>query len=158
MRRAPSSSVFARSAGLLCLAALVASAGCSSSGAKANAPDAGAPSGNEDAAVVDDAAPGDAAADGAEFACTVQAPTVCPEPMPHWPDVQPIFQTNCVLCHYGAVGGPWPLILYEHVRDWQDLVRDMVLDCSMPPADAGFTMSNEDRTRILEWILCGYPE
>ena len=39
----------------------------------------------------------------------------------------------------GMIGGPWPLLQYSHVADWYDVVRAMLLDCSMPPPDAGVT-------------------
>jgi hypothetical protein len=96
--------------------------------------------------------------DGGALLCTVQAPTVCPDPAPQWPDVQPIFQRRCVSCHNGMIGGPWPLMQYSHVADWYDVVRAMLLDCSMPPPDAGVYMPDEDRIAILTWILCGLPE
>jgi hypothetical protein len=96
--------------------------------------------------------------DAGALVCTVQAPTVCPDPPPHWPDVSPIFQGRCVMCHNGMIGGPWPLMQYSHVADWYDVVRAMLLDCSMPPPDAGVTMPDEEKTAILTWILCGYPE
>jgi hypothetical protein len=107
-----------------------------------------------DAGLLDDAGASDAGA----FACTVQAPTVCPDPPPHYPDVQPLFQRACVPCHQGLPGGPWPLLQYSHIADWQDVVRAMLLDCSMPPPDAGVPMSDEERAAILTWILCGYLE
>ena len=96
--------------------------------------------------------------DAGALLCTVQAPTVCPAPPPHWPDVSPIFQRRCVMCHNGMIGGPWPLMQYSHVADWFDVVRAMLLDCSMPPPDAGVTMPDEERVAILTWLLCGYPE
>jgi hypothetical protein len=96
--------------------------------------------------------------DAGELVCTIQAPTVCPDPTPHWPDVQPIFARRCVMCHNGMIGGPWPLMQYSHVADWFDVVRAMLLDCSMPPPDAGVYMPDEERTTILTWLLCGYPE
>ena len=101
--------------------------------------------------------PGGSSNDGGALVCTVQAPTVCPDPAPHWADVAPIFQNRCVECHNGMVGGPWPLMQYQHVADWQDLVRAHVLSCTMPPPDAGVPMTDEERTAILTWILCGFP-
>ena len=62
------------------------------------------------------------------------------------------------MCHNGMIGGPWPLMQYSHVADWFDVVRAMLLDCSMPPPDAGVTMPDEERVAILTWLLCGYPE
>jgi len=96
--------------------------------------------------------------DASALVCTVKAPTACPEPPPRWADVSPIFQAKCVLCHNGSPGGPWPLMQYQHVADWFDVVRAMLLDCSMPPPDAGVPMPDEERVAILTWILCGYPE
>jgi hypothetical protein len=95
--------------------------------------------------------------DGGALAC-VPAPTVCPAPAPTWTDVSPIFQNICVQCHNGMIGGPWPLMQYQHVADWRDLVRAMVIDCSMPPPDAGVPMTDEERIAILTWILCGAPQ
>lgn len=95
--------------------------------------------------------------DAGALMCTVEAPVACPDPPPRWPDVEPIFQRRCVLCHNGMIGGPWPLLQYEHVADWYDVVRAMLLDCSMPPPDAGVYMPDEDRTAILTWIRCGLP-
>jgi len=128
----------ARRAGPLLLAALAA-AGCRQA-ATADEPDGGT---TEDAGAL---------------LCTIQPPTVCPDPMPHWPDVQPIFQQRCDQCHNGLPGGPWPLVQYQHVADWYDVVRAMLLDCSMPPPDAGVPMTDEERTAILTWLLCGFPE
>jgi hypothetical protein len=105
-----------------------------------------------------DPSDGGTSADTGALVCTIQAPTVCPAPVPHWPDVQPIFERRCVLCHNGIPGGPWPLLQYSHVADWNDVVRAMLLDCSMPPPDAGVPMPDEERTAILTWILCGFPE
>ena len=87
--------------------------------------------------------------------CDVQAPTVCPTPAPTYSDVEPIIQSRCVVCHSGTIGGPWALTDYPHVADWKNEVRGNLLDCSMPPSDAGFVMPEEERTRILEWVLCG---
>ena len=96
--------------------------------------------------------------DTAPLVCTVKAPTVCPDPPPHYPDVQPIINRLCVPCHAGLPGGNWPLLQYEHVASWQDLIRAHMLACSMPPPDAGVVMTNDEREAILTWILCGYLE
>jgi hypothetical protein len=101
---------------------------------------------------------GGAATDASAIVCTVSAPTACPDPPPHYRDVQPIFQSRCVDCHNGMIGGPWPLLQYSHVADWQDVVRAHLLACTMPPPDSGVPMTDEERRAILTWILCGYPE
>lgn len=94
-------------------------------------------------------------AEDTEFACKVVAPTECPESAPRYADVAPILLSRCVICHYGAFNGPWPLSDYQHVADWRDFVRDDILNCSMPPLEGGVVMSNSERKRILEWIRCG---
>lgn len=104
--------------------------------------------------------PADAGADddAAVYLCTITAPTLCPEPPPHYPDVQPIIQRDCVPCHQGLPGGNWPLLQYSHVADWQDVIRAHLLACTMPPPDAGVPMTDEERTAILTWILCGFQQ
>lgn len=90
--------------------------------------------------------------------CEIAAPTACPSPAPSYrTDVEPIVRARCVSCHYGQVGGPWPLNSYDHVSDWRDTIRSAMLDCSMPPPEDGLTMSERERVTILEWIRCGMP-
>ena len=93
------------------------------------------------------------------MACTpvTQLPG-CPDPVPGWADVQPVFAANCQACHGAVAGGPWPLDTYRHVADWQHEVRAFVADCSMPPPDSGVVLADEDRALILEWLACGAPE
>ena len=90
-------------------------------------------------------------------ACAVPAPTSCPEPAPRYADVAPIFERRCTGCHAGNPGGPWSLKDYGHVADWQDTIRAAMRDCSMPPEDAGVTMTVQERVSILTWIRCGLP-
>jgi hypothetical protein len=52
----------------------------------------------------------------------------------------------------------WPLTDFRHVADWQDLIHDDLLACTMPPADAGFQMTTAERVAILTWIRCGFLE
>lgn len=104
-----------------------------------------------------DAAVADAAADARPSTCDVPAPTECPDPMPRYADVEPIFAERCVVCHYGQAGGPWPLNTYGHVTDWHDTIRAAMLDCSMPPLGAGVGMTVEERVAILTWLRCGFP-
>jgi uncharacterized membrane protein len=113
------------------LAAAAAALGCQSSG------------GNDDPLV----------------ACTVTAPTACPDPAPRYADVAPVFNQRCAgPCHWGMPGGPWPLTDYAHIADWADVVRDEVLTCAMPPAGEQTDMTDVERTAILSWIRCGYLE
>lgn len=89
--------------------------------------------------------------------CTVTAPTECPDPAPRYADVAPIIGKYCASpCHYGVPGGPWPLTDYEHVADWQDIVRDQVLTCAMPPPEERSDITDAERVAILTWIRCGF--
>lgn len=90
--------------------------------------------------------------------CSATAPTACPDPAPRYADVAPVLQAKCVTCHSGVAGGPWPLTNYEHVADWQNEIRAELLDCSMPPADAGAPITKEESTLLLNWVRCGAPE
>jgi hypothetical protein len=89
-------------------------------------------------------------------------PTTCPTPRVTFDDVKPIFQARCVsACHNGVTPDPnipgatlWPLVERMHILDWQDSVRAMMADCSMPPPDAGVPMTIEDRRAIIEFIRC----
>jgi hypothetical protein len=70
----------------------------------------------------------------------------------------PIFEQRCVPCHAGLPNGPWPLTTYTHVADWEQELRAALIDCSMPPPDAGAGLTGEERRAILIWIRCGLPQ
>jgi len=93
-------------------------------------------------------------------ACDAERVTQCPDDTLTYADVQPIFEKTCssAACHSGFVGGPWPLDSYSHIADWQDVVRDELLTCAMPPPDSGIGLAHDERQLILAWIRCGYPE
>lgn len=90
--------------------------------------------------------------------CAPVAPTECPDPAPHYPDVAPIFERRCASCHNGSKGGPWPLDNYSDVADWATFIRDELMQCTMPPPDSGVEMTPEERQAILVWVRCRYPE
>jgi hypothetical protein len=105
-----------------------------------------------------DAGPDDAQATEAKPSCSIAHPTSCPDPPVRYGDVEPIFRTRCVICHNNDFEGPWPLTDYQQIADWQDIVRGDLLDCSMPPADAGVPMTLDERLAILTWIRCALPQ
>jgi hypothetical protein len=46
------------------------------------------------------------------------------------------------------------------VSDWATIIEGDVVNCSMPPLDAGAangTLSDSERATILDWIACGAP-
>ena len=92
-----------------------------------------------------------------DVVCTVKPPTECPDPAPRFADVAPIFKERCNSCHNSEWTGPWPLDTYSHVADWADVVRAHLIDCSMPPPEAGMPLPDEESLKILSWIRCGTP-
>lgn len=91
----------------------------------------------------------------AEFVCTVKAPTECTTPNLRYADVKPAFDAYCVNCHSTESMGQWPLADYQSIADWSDIVRDNLVECSMPPYDGGVPMADEPRDKILNWLRCG---
>jgi hypothetical protein len=91
-------------------------------------------------------------------ACDVAPPDLCYQPDLRFADVKPIFDRHCVPCHYGQLGGPWPLQSYTDIADWHDIVRDDIAFCSMPPADAGTVMTTEEKMKVLDWLRCDFPQ
>ena len=91
--------------------------------------------------------------------CDVTAPTTCPTPSPHYSDIAPIVQRDCVPCHSGATpDGPWPLTGYKQLADWAGVIQDDLGNCTMPPLDGGVPITAADRLAILVWLQCGAPE
>jgi hypothetical protein len=117
--------------------------------------DAGAS--ESDAETAPDAASGEADAD--TYACTVVAPTECPDAGPRYADVAPIIEQRCVVpCHSpDSAGGPWSLHDYRHVADWRDTIRTNLLACTMPPRDAGVSIPADESMLILTWLRCDLP-
>jgi uncharacterized membrane protein len=89
--------------------------------------------------------------------CTVTPPSECPDPPPRFADVAPIFKARCATCHISDWTGPWPLDTYEHIADWADVVRSHLVECSMPPPEAGTPLPNAESETILTWIRCKTP-
>jgi hypothetical protein len=90
--------------------------------------------------------------------CPVDPPTTCPDDVPHYADVAPLFAQHCLSCHDGVNGHPWSLGTYEPVADWSGEVRAALISCAMPPPESRLTMPLEDRMTILNWIRCGFPQ
>jgi hypothetical protein len=89
--------------------------------------------------------------------CQVSPPTSCPQPSLHYTDVKPIFDSRCSSCHSGNTE-QWPLTDYGHVASWFDIIPPQILNCEMPPLDAGVPITNAERTKILTWLHCGFPQ
>ena len=102
--------------------------------------------------------PGDTGSHETPLVCDVTLPTSCTDTAIRYADIEPILEQRCVGCHGGTPGGPWPLTSYEHVAAWANEIRGQVSTCTMPPADAGGTMTNAERDRLLLWVRCGAPK
>lgn len=89
--------------------------------------------------------------------CTLKPATACPSPAPTYAEVSALFDAHCNGCH-GGLEGVWPLTDYDSVSAWQVDIRGELLDCSMPPADAGTVMTDAEKTKILQWLRCGLPK
>ena len=69
--------------------------------------------------------------------------------------VKPILDRACVPCHFSDdvdAGSNWPLTTYSDIQAWDDTIRLDILDCSMPPPGSGFTMTDKERARVMNWI------
>jgi hypothetical protein len=99
----------------------------------------------------------DAGGDAGIAPCESVAPTACAQDELPFAEVQPIFEERCVPCHDGS-GDEWPLTTWRHAADWAMEIRSVMLDCSMPPADADppVHMTQAERDAILMWLRCGY--
>ena len=107
-----------------------------------------------DAGSQHDAGASDAGAPPAP-SCDAVAPATCIEPAPRFADVQPIIEDRCLSCHDGT-GEEWALVSYTHVASWAPQIRDSMIRCTMPPADAGIDMPTSEREQLLHWIRCGF--
>ena len=124
-------------------------------GSGANSP---APQRRDDgAAITSDAMADEPAPDGGMLAaCPELAPPVCPDPPARYADVQPIIEQRCVVCHYGAAGGPWPLNTYKDIADWWDVILDDLIRCTMPPPETPSGLTAEERQAFAVWLACGF--
>jgi hypothetical protein len=75
--------------------------------------------------------------------------------------IVPIIAKSCLKsCHDSdSPDAAWPLTDYDDVHSWVELVSKDILQCTMPPVNAGpaYPITREDRETILNWIVCGAP-
>jgi len=93
----------------------------------------------------------------------ITASTTCPSPAPTFAQIQPIVEKSCVPCHDGTmkdvVTGEdvWPLTTYDDVAEWGSIVKNSILECTMPPADGAVPITDAERSAIVQWVLCKTP-
>ncbi len=77
-----------------------------------------------------------------------------------------VLQRNCIECHRQGEIGPFPLIEYDEVVGWSDMMLETIEQHRMPPwhadpAHGDFLnarhMTDEDRTLVRQWIEFGMP-
>jgi peroxiredoxin len=82
-------------------------------------------------------------------------------------DVAPIIQNRCQECHRPGQIGPMPLLTYNHVSAWSEMIREVVQEGRMPPWHAApgrlkfknyRALSEKDRATLLAWIDQGCPK
>ena len=79
--------------------------------------------------------------------CRVSPPTSCPQPALRYANVKQIFERRCSSCRSGSTE-QWPLTDYGHVACWYDIIPPEVVNCRMPPPDAGVPITNAERMTI----------
>ncbi len=81
--------------------------------------------------------------------------------------VSRIFQKHCQLCHRPGQIGPFPLLTYDDVLGWGDMIREVIDQRRMPPwhADPRYgkfindaRMTEEDQELVYRWVADGQPE
>ena len=82
-------------------------------------------------------------------------------------DIAPIFYKHCTECHRDGEIAPFPLLQYEDVSGWEDMIREVVSDGRMPPWHADpqhghfqndCRLSDNEKKSILDWLDAGCPE
>jgi peroxiredoxin len=81
--------------------------------------------------------------------------------------VSRIVQNRCQECHRAGQIGPMPLMTYDDVASWSDMIREVVSDKRMPPWHADpkhhgqfrneRALSKEEYDTLLKWIDLGCP-
>jgi hypothetical protein len=75
-----------------------------------------------------------------------------------------IVQENCQTCHHPGTAAPMPLLTYDNVVSWGDMIREVVTDKRMPPwhADSRYgkfsndrRMKQADQETLLAWLDSG---
>jgi peroxiredoxin len=75
--------------------------------------------------------------------------------------IAPIVQQRCQECHRPGQIGPMPLLSYDDVSNWSEMIREVVQERRMPPWHAApgrlkfkndRALSQQDRETLLGWI------
>jgi len=78
-----------------------------------------------------------------------------------------IFQKHCQSCHRPGQIGPFPLLTYNDVLGWGDMIHEVISQRRMPPwhADPRYgkfindaRMTEEEQELVYRWVADGQPE
>ncbi len=78
-----------------------------------------------------------------------------------------LFQKHCQECHRPGQIGPFPLLEYDDVAGWSEMIREVVHQKRMPPWNANpeygefsnvAVLSKEELSLIDRWVEAGAPE
>ncbi|MDB4987432.1 MAG: hypothetical protein JWN04_2610 [Myxococcaceae bacterium] len=72
--------------------------------------------------------------------------------------IEPLVESRCGGCHKHGVGDPWPLNTRRSLDSWAEAVQLTLQNCSMPPADAGTSITVQERLELWTWLSCGAPD
>jgi peroxiredoxin len=82
-------------------------------------------------------------------------------------DIAPIFNRRCVECHRAGEIAPFPLVEYDDVMGWEDMIVEVISENRMPPwlanpAHGEFKndsrLSDAEKDLINTWVKNGSPE
>jgi hypothetical protein len=102
----------------------------------------------------------DAGAPDATPACAATLPKTCPQSPSYAKDIAPLVKRVCGPCHsQGGIASDRDLTTYANLTKLETTVLVQVNSCSMPPPDAGpeSTLTSDERTELLQWLVCGAP-
>jgi cytochrome c5 len=69
--------------------------------------------------------------------------------------ILPILQKSCIPCHsVSAPDAAWPLTTYHDVEAWSGVVEGDILNCTMPPVDGGYSITDTERLALVNWMIC----
>jgi peroxiredoxin/mono/diheme cytochrome c family protein len=89
------------------------------------------------------------------------------EPVTWSKQIAPIFQRHCQDCHRPGEIGPMPLLTYQDIQGWEEMIREVVSQGRMPPWHANpqygqfandLRLSDEEKKLIFAWLDQQAPE
>jgi uncharacterized membrane protein len=84
-------------------------------------------------------------------ACRTNAPSYATE-------IAPLVREHCLSCHFaGNTNSSVVLETAAEINQRAQLVETQVYRCSMPPPGDAAALSDDERGKLLQWLVCGAP-